>query len=236
MLKRLLLIVFLAGLSSAAWGQDFGLDLGCCSQPLTQASTPVNATGGGVTDYYNSTTNIITELRFAIDVSNDTHFNFNNVVCDSFNFFATCTKSMNGSTLFLDFSGINKTDSDGVFGNSTDPETQQTEGTGVFEGLPTLTSEACLSTPDIAACSTGVNDRGHFLISFDNFITTTVGDSTVTSINNDANGNGGWMTGTSASIDEINGVFVPEPSSAAFLVICLLLIGGLGWRRARRHA
>jgi PEP-CTERM motif-containing protein len=220
MLKRVLLGIFLAGLFSAAWGQDFGLDVGCCSEPLTQAAT-VNGNGGGVTDYYNSTSSPITELEFALVgtglTSTDT------IDCKSFNFFQTCDATLSGGVLFLNFHGITGSDSDDGFG-STDPETQATEGIGVFEGIPTLRSQACLSSPDSAFCT--VNDRGHFLVSFDNFtegggIDTNPGDG------------GAWNGATSASIVMINNVAVPEPSSLASLAIGLLLVGRF-WRRASR--
>jgi PEP-CTERM motif len=222
MLKRVLLGIFLAGLFSAAWGQDFGLDVGCCSEPLTQAAT-VNGNGGGVTDYYNSTSSAITELEFALNVgtaltSTDT------IKCDPFNFFEFCDATLSGGVLYLNFHGITASDSDDGFG-STDPETQQTEGIGVFEGIPTLASASCLSTPDSPACT--INDRGHFLVSFDNFtegggIDTNPGDG------------GGWNgIATSASIVMINNIPVPEPSSLASLAIGLLLVGRF-WRRACR--
>src|SRR5215472_9162228 len=209
MLKRMLLVIFLSGLFSAAWGQDFGLDVGCCSDPLTQAATD-NANGGGVTDYYNSTSSPITELEFELVgtglTSTDT------IDCKSFNFFQTCDATLSGGVLFLNFHGITGTDSDDGFG-STDPETQATEGIGVFEGIPTLPLASCLipGNQDTAPCK--VNDRGHFLVSFNNFteggIDTNPGDS------------GAWSGSTSASIVMINNLPVPEPSSLASLAIGL---------------
>src|SRR5215472_6464837 len=209
MLKRMLLVIFLAGFFSAAWGQDFGLDVGCCSEPLTQAAT-VNANGGGVTDYYNSTSSPITELEFALFNTGLT--STNGIKCDAFNFFEFCTPTLSGGVLFLNFHGITMSDSDDGFG-STDPETQQTEGIGVFEGIPTLPLASCLlpGNPDTAPCT--VNDRGHFLVSFNNFteggIDTNPGDS------------GAWSGSTSASIVMINNLPVPEPSSLASLAIGL---------------
>ena len=219
MFKRALLFIFLGGLFGAAWGQDFGLDVGCCSQPLTQGATINAEFGGGVQDYYNSTTGVITELEFAINVSPS--FSLESFQCKSFNFFQTCTPTLTGGVLFLDFSGITQTDTDSGFG-STDPETQQTEGKGVFEGLPTLLSAACLATPDIPSCT--INDRGHFVVSFNNF-----SDENYTT---DNNGIGGWTgIATSASIDKINGVRVPEPASVLFFGSALLLVGGFARRR-----
>ena len=114
MLKRLLLVIFLAGLFSAAWGQDFGLDLGCCSQPLTGTPVTVNGTGGGVGGYYNSLDTLITEASFNIGIGmnlgpsqgptlNSLTVGEKTYTCTNNAFFLFCDVSYDPTTGFLTF-------------------------------------------------------------------------------------------------------------------------------------
>jgi|SRR5579871_2216672 len=239
MLRRVLLLCFLACLASVAWGQDFGLDLGCCSQPIV-GGTPVtvNGSGGGAQDFYNSTTGAITELELEVAIGAGQQAFANSVVCTSYVFFQSCNTSYDGSNLFFDFSGTvsdTETIPDEGFG-FTDPETTEREG------IPTLPEAACLTSPDNTALPFGdgtvdCTARGHFVLSFNTV--TTDSDQSIQSQLQDPNGSGGWgnFTGDSANVIKINGVFVPEPPATVFLWMSLLFVAGIArWLSARHRA
>jgi hypothetical protein len=222
MLKRMLLVIFLAGLFSAAWGQDFGLDVGCCSDPLTGAPVFVNGTGGGADGYFNSLNILITELSFVVDAGLGK--TLSDFTCASFNFFKTCTPTYDSTTglVTFDFSGVNPTDGD------EGPTGTDNEAHGEFEGLPTLPT-GCLAHPDDPSCLSIGPDKGHFEISFNTF-----GEGG--SFNGNPNGTGTWVPGTSAVLETVNGHLVPEPSSVAWLAVGLLLVGALSRRPSAKHS
>ena len=232
MLKRILLVVLFAGLSSVAWSQDFGLDLGCCSDPLTGTPISVNGNQGGVHDYFNSTDLLITELSFQINVG--TGLSASQFHCISFNFFQNCDVLYNpdNPTLTFDFHGVNPSDGDELFG-FRDPETG-----AEFEGLPTL-MDGCQThpdsgnsnvLPDIVGGTLGTSpctSRGHFVVSFNTF-------GPGNTFNGDPGGSGTWAAGTSATLVTVNNQSVPEPSSLVWTLIGLLVVGGFTRRHARQ--
>ena len=213
MLKRLLLIVFLAGLSGAAWGQDFGLDLGCCSQPINAGNiiTPVN--GGGIFDFYNPNNSPIIEMVFKADIGvnavvDDTHF-----VCNTNGlFFLSCDRSFVDGILTFDFHGTNTLDGDeGPVAPDPDEPAQQ-------EGITTLPA-GCLPTeespdqPDSAGCT----QAGHFVVDLN------TGDST---------GLWGNIQLENTEIATTTATYtspftLPEPEVFSLLGLGLLVVGGI---------
>ncbi len=190
MWKRVLLIVLLAGLSTVASAQDFGLDLGCCSIPLTGAPVSVNGNGGGANGYFNSLNTVITELSFVVDAGlGKSQSSFN---CISFNFFQTCTTAYDPGTglVKFDFSGVNSADGD------EGPTGTDNEANGELEGLPTVPT-GCLANPDTASCLSIGPDKGHFQISFNTF-----GEGNT--FNGNPSGTGTWAPGTIASLASVN--------------------------------
>ena len=191
MLTRVLLIVSLASLSTAAWAQDFGLDVGCCSSPLTGAPVSVNGNGGGVSGYFNSIDTVLTELTFVLDAGLGK--NNGSFTCISFNFFKNCTTSYDpGSGLVtFEFSGVNEADGD------EGPDGLDNEANLEFEGLPDV-PRGCLGNPDTEACLSIGPNKGHFLISFNTF-------GAGNTFKGNPNGTGTWAPGTIAALAAVNG-------------------------------
>ncbi|GEM_PF-2634121 len=224
--KRLFLTIALVTVSTAAWAQDFGLDVGSLSDPLTGTPVFVNGAGGGAFGYYNSTDSLITELSFVINAGTTDLSHFS---CTPYSFFSECLVSQSGNILTLDFRALSPADGDEDPFHS-DPESRETEG------IPTL-MDGCAAHPDSGysnplpleddrtfACIS----RGHFLISFN---TPSEGNAL-----SNPNGFGGWATdgSVSASIATVNGVPVPEPASAVWFAAGLLVLAG--FRRRYAHS
>jgi hypothetical protein len=230
MLKRVLLVIFLAGLFSAAWGQDFGLDVGCCSDPITGlAPIALDTTGGGAHDYYNDTANRITELAFQTNIGagqlelQDTTLAafLATFDCMSKQYFKFCTTSYDDTTglLTFDFNGVNPDGDDS--GNPLDPELN-IGATIEDEGIPTL-APGCLATPDAAGCTI----KGHFFLSLN------------TDVSSSQTGVGTWnkylQPGQDFSLVELNNVAIPEPAAYEWAGLGLLLVAGFRARRFRQR-
>lgn len=235
MLKRALFIIFLAGLFSAAWGQDFGLDIGCCSDPLSGNAIPADANGGGTFGFYNQFDFQITELSYVVHVP--VGFDATHLDCVAFDFFVChATFDPIAEAVTLDFTAPNAPEAGGAAdGGPTDTDTESGEG----EGLPTLLA-GCGTGPGQQDPNTGTSTvnggdgllpcsyKGHFEISFNNF----GGTASNPTFNNAPSGSGDWV-GAVADLNTINGQLVPEPSTFAFLGTCFV-VGCFARRYAKR--
>jgi PEP-CTERM motif-containing protein len=209
MLKRLLLMVFLAGLCGAAWGQDFGLDLGCCSQPFN-GSVTLTTTGGGVFGFENDFETPITQLLFETTVKVGLGANYFDKKCES-GFFQTCQDIYNNDTGDLQI--LFNTNFTGPDIGETTCDDEANEG----EGIP-----SALGCP---------SPTGHFLITLnDGFLDTGSAGSWGGVIPNNE-------SSLSIGVVQINNVNVPEPSSLGVLGLGgLFLVAGFVRRRVTRRA
>jgi hypothetical protein len=233
--RCLLIAALLAGMASLAGAQDFGLDIGSLSDPLTGAPVFVNGNGGGADGYFNSLDTLITELSFQVNAGlGKQASDFN---CIAFSFFVCSTPIYNSTTgiVTFDFNAVNPPDGDeGPF------DTDNEGGPEELEGLPTLLN-GCLAHPD-TGFSTVLDGngnplpctfKGHFLISFNNF---GGGIESPPTFNGDPNGTGGWAPGTVAALATVNGRSVPEPFSSALLGLGLALTWGAVRRKSARRS
>ncbi len=240
MLRRVLLLCFLACLASVAWGQDFGLDLGCCSDPLTGAPITVDNHGGGTFGYFNSLDTQITELTFNVNVG--TSFNDSNVRCVAFDYFVCQTPTFNSvlGILTFEFLAPNPPETGELAdGGPTSTDTESGEG----EGVPTLLA-GCAAHPDTGSSTVNGGDgllpctyKGHFEVSFNTFGGGFESPLTYTGCNETSTtclDSGAWNPGTTAALVTVNGKAIPEPSSLYWIPAGLLLIVGLGRYRRQR--
>ena len=239
--KRFLLVMVMAGLGTVARAQDFGLDIGSFSDPLTGAPIHVDPNNGGTFGFFNSTADPITELSFIVsDEFGKTAADF---TCTSFDFFTCQTPIYNGTAGTVTFEFLATESLDGDEG----PGFRDSES-GEQEGLPTIMqgctdpdsgNSALLPLNELEGSPLGVSpctSRGHFLISFNTFNHGQFNPNTCVSDCVEGTQSGGtWADGAAATLETINGKSVPEPSSLTFFGTSLLLIGGIARRRTRRR-
>jgi hypothetical protein len=194
-------------LASVAWGQDFGLDVGCCSDPFGFSTTiQPDEVGGGIFQFRNDNAFTITELLFETTIQAGLE-DFSGS-CTTGGFFEHCMDSYNSANgdLQIEFFGVVTTSNDDV-GNPCDPELGEMEGIPSDNGCPFPT--------------------GHFAINLNTGNSQTDGGlwNTVTPGNQPL----------TFSVDKINNRTVPEPSAATLVGTGLLLIGTFARRWARRR-
>lgn len=163
LLRRFALITALAGLSTVAWGQDFGLDLGSSSDPFGFNSTViVDGAGGGITQFRNDTASMITELLFETTIKTGLEFSGH---CTTGGFFLSCQDTYNSDTgeLQIEFFGVNDNVNEDL--NPCDTEQFEAEGIPSDNGCPFPTGHFAINlntgdSPEDGGAWNGVSQGG----------------------------------------------------------------------------
>lgn len=211
-MKRLLLALLLAGFSTMVNAQDFSLDVGSSSDPFGFGVPIFTTAGGGSFSFENDFPFTLTKLTFDTTIQaglDETEgFGpdyFNNAqskgLCSTGGFFLTC------QDIYTDATGALAILFSGT--NPADPLEEPSPcdpETNEHEGIPST-----------VGCS---SPTGHFIINLNTVTDSGVNWDTVT---------GG--AGTSFTVEEINGMAVPEPAPVSMIALGLLAIGGLARRK-----